>query len=589
MDKHLNNRIVPYYYGEFRDKVIDGKIPVNQWISKEMNRIDDLIANPNIYYDRRPIEGFIKFVESEMVLVDGGPVKMLDTFKIWAEQLLCWFYFEEKSVYQPNPDGYGGYYETKLVKKRLINKQFLIVSRSSAKSLYLSYIQNYELAINPETTDQITTAPTMKQAEEVITPIVTALARAKGPVMQFLTEGSLQNTTGSKKDRQKMASTKEGIKNFLTNSILRIRPMVINKLQGLRCKIATIDEWLSGDIREDVIGAIEQGASKIDDYIIIAASSEGTVRNGSGDEIKMELEDILNGKYNNPHVSIWYYRLDDIEEVDDPDMWMKAAPSIGITVSYETYQREIERMENVPASRNDILAKRFGIPVSGFTYFFTFEETKPHPTRREYWQLPCSMGVDLSQGDDFCSFGFLFPLPGDTLGYRNISFISEMTLLKLPPTMRQKYDRFIQEGSLIVKPGRVLELTNSKDGNSVYDDVMSYIDKREFDVVCVGYDPYGAKEFIQQWEQENTSYGIEKVIQGAKTESVPLGELKRYIQERALIFDQELVSFCMGNAVAEEDNGGNLKLSKKRYEFKIDAVSSLLDAYVAYKLHKEMF
>ena len=578
----LSNTATPIYYGKFRDAVMRGEIPVNKEISMEMNRIDDLIANPGIYYDDQAINGFIEFCENELTLTDGGDLHLLDSFKLWAEQVFGWYYFVERSVFEPSPDGHGGRYVTKRIKKRLINKQYLIVARGAAKSMYGSLIQNYFLNVDCTTTHQITTAPTMKQAEEILSPIRTAITRAKGPLFQFLTEGSIQNTTGSKANRTKLASTKKGIENFLTGSLLEIRPMNINKLQGLRCKIATVDEWLSGDIREDVIGAIEQGASKLDDYLIIAMSSEGTVRNGSGDTIKMELMEILKGEYINPHVSIWYYRLDEVEEVSDPRTWMKANPNIGKTVTYETYQLDVERAEKAPAVRNDILAKRFGIPMEGYTYFFTYEETLPH-RRRDFWGMPCAMGADLSQGDDFCAFTFLFPLRDGSFGIKTRNYITEKTLHKLPGAMRLKYDEFMREGSLIVLDGTVLDM------NEVYDDLDTHIVSREYDVRCFGFDPYNAREFVERWERENGPFGIEKVIQGAKTESVPLGELKKLAEERMLLFDEELMTFAMGNCITLEDTNGNRKLLKKRYDQKIDAVAAMMDGYVAYKLNKDAF
>ena len=578
----LSNTATPIYYGKFRDAVMRGEIPVNKEISMEMNRIDDLIANPGIYYDDQAINGFIEFCENELTLTDGGDLHLLDSFKLWAEQVFGWYYFVERSVFEPSPDGHGGKYVTKRIKKRLINKQYLIVARGAAKSMYGSLIQNYFLNVDCTTTHQITTAPTMKQAEEILSPIRTAITRAKGPLFQFLTEGSIQNTTGSKANRTKLASTKKGIENFLTGSLLEIRPMNINKLQGLRCKIATVDEWLSGDIREDVIGAIEQGASKLDDYLIVAMSSEGTVRNGSGDTIKMELMEILKGEYVNPHVSIWYYRLDEVEEVSDPRTWMKANPNIGKTVTYETYQLDVERAEKAPAVRNDILAKRFGIPMEGYTYFFTYEETLPH-RRRDFWGMPCAMGADLSQGDDFCAFTFLFPLRDGSFGIKTRNYITEKTLHKLPGAMRLKYDEFMREGSLIVLDGTVLDM------NEVYDDLDAHIVSREYDVRCFGFDPYNAREFVERWERENGPCGSEKVIQGAKTESVPLGELEKLAEERMLLFDEELMTFAMGNCITLEDTNGNRKLLKKRYDQKIDAVAAMMDGYVAYKLNKDAF
>ena len=578
----LSNTATPKYYGQFRDAVMRGEIPVCKTIEMEMNRIDELIANPGVYYDENAIEGFIRYCENELTLTDGSDLKLLDSFKLWAEQIFGWYYFIERSVYEPNKDGHGGRYVTKYIKKRLINKQYLIVARGAAKSMYGSCIQNYFLNMDTSTTHQITTAPTMKQAEEILSPIRTSITRSRGPLFKFLTDGSLQNTTGSKANRVKLASTKKGVENFLTGSLLEIRPMAINKLQGLRCKIATVDEWLSGDIREDPIGAIEQGASKIDDYLIVAMSSEGTIRNGSGDTIKMELMDILKGDYVNPHVSIWYYKLDSVDEVGKPEMWVKANPNLGKTVSYETYQLDVERAEKAPAARNDILAKRFGIPMEGYTYFFTYEETIPHK-KRDYWKLPCSMGADLSQGDDFCAFTFLFPLSNGTFGIKTRNYISSSTLSKLPLAMRTKYDQFINEGSLMVLEGTVLDM------NDVYDDLDSHIVKHEYDVRCFGFDPYNAKEFVTRWESENGPFGIEKVQQGAKTESVPLGELKKLSEERLLLFDEELMSFCMGNCITLEDTNGNRKLLKKRYDQKIDAVAAMMDAYIAYKSNKDAF
>ena len=578
----LSNTATPIYYGKFRDAVMRGEIPVCKEISMEMNRIDDLIANPGIYYDDQAINGFIEFCENELTLTDGGDLHLLDSFKLWAEQVFGWYYFVERSVFEPSPDGHGGRYVTKKIKKRLINKQYLIVARGAAKSMYGSLIQNYFLNVDVTTTHQITTAPTMKQAEEILSPMRTSITRAKGPLFQFLTEGSLQNTTGSKANRTKLASTKKGIENFLTGSLLEIRPMNINKLQGLRCKIATVDEWLSGDIREDVIGAIEQGASKLDDYLIIAMSSEGTVRNGSGDTIKMELMEILKGEYINPHVSIWYYRLDEVEEVGDPRTWLKANPNIGKTVTYETYQLDVERAEKAPAVRNDILAKRFGIPMEGYTYFFTYDETLPH-RRRDFWGMPCAMGADLSQGDDFCAFTFLFPLRDGSFGIKTRNYITDKTLHKLPGAMRLKYDEFMREGSLIVLEGTVLDM------EEVYDDLDAHIVDREYDVRCFGFDPYNARSFVERWERENGPFGIEKVIQGAKTESVPLGELKKLAEERMLLFDEELMTFAMGNCITLEDTNGNRKLLKKRYDQKIDAVAAMMDGYVAYKLNKDAF
>ena len=578
----LSNTAVPKYYGMFRDAVIRGEIPVNKEISMEMNRIDDLIANPGVYYDDRAVEGFIDYCESELTLTDGADLNLLDTFKLWAEQIFGWYYFVERSVYEPYEDGYGGHYITKKVRKRLITKQYLIVARGAAKSMYGSCLQNFFLNVDATTTHQITTAPTMKQAEEVLSPIRTSITRARGPYFKFLTEGSLQNTTGSKANRVKLSPTKKGIENFLTGSLLEIRPMRIDKLQGLQIKVATVDEWLSGDIREDVIGAIEQGASKVDDYLIVAISSEGTVRNGAGDTIKMELMDILKGDYINPHVSIWWYKLDSIDEVSDPAMWVKAQPNIGKTVSYETYQLDVERAEKAPAARNDILAKRFGLPMEGYTYYFTYEETLPH-RKRSYWQMACSLGADLSQGDDFCAFTFLFPLPNGAFGIKTRNYITSSTLMKLPAAMRIKYDQFMQEGSLIVLEGTVLDMMQ------VYDDLDNYITDCGYDVRCFGYDPYNAREFVDRWASENGPFGIEKVIQGAKTESVPLGELKKLSEERMLLFDEDLMTFAMGNCITLEDTNGNRKLLKKRYEQKIDAVAAMMDAYIAYKANKDAF
>ena len=578
----LSNTATPIYYGMFRESVINGEIPVNQEVAMQMNLIDALIESPKFYYDDEAINGFVSFCEKEMTLTDGTDLHLLDTFKLWAEDALSWFYFVELSVYEPNANGHGGRYVRKLKKKRLRNKQYLIVGRGAAKSLYDSLMQAYTLVVDVSTTHQVTTAPTMKLAEEVMSPIKTAIARSRGPLFDFLTEGSLQNTTGSRAKRQKLAPTKLGIQNFLTNSLLEIRAMSIDKLQGLRVKMATVDEWLSGDVREDVVGAIEQGASKVDDYLIIATSSEGTVRNGPGDEIKMELMKILKGDYVNPHVSIWWYRLDDIKEVNDPEMWLKANPNLGKTVTYETYQLDVERAENAPAARNDILAKRFGIPMEGFTYFFTYEETLPHK-RQTFWQLPCAMGADLSQGDDFCAFTFLFPLSRDEFGVKTRCYISSLTLMKLPGAMRRKYDEFIEEGSLIVLEGTILDM------DVVYDDLDDFIENSEYDVRCFGYDPYNAKAFVERWTRENGEFGVEKVIQGSKTESVPLGELKTLAEERLLLFDEALMQFCMGNCITMEDTNGNRKLLKKRYDQKIDSVAALLDAWVAYKLNKEAF
>ena len=578
----LSNTAVPKYYGAFRDAVIRGEIPVNREVSMEMNRIDDLIANPGVYYDDQAVEGWIEYCENELTLTDGSDLNLLDSFKLWGEQVFGWYYFVERSVYEPYPDGHGGHYVKKRIKKRLVNKQYLIVGRGAAKSLYDSCIHSYFQNVDTSTTHQITTAPTMKLAEEVMSPIRTAIARSRGPLFKFMTDGSLQNTTGSKANRQKLAATKKGIENFITNSLIEIRPMRIDKLQGLRCKVATIDEWLSGDVREDVVGAIEQGASKVDDYLIIATSSEGTVRNGSGDTIKMELMDILKGEYINPHVSIWWYKLDSIDEVGDPEMWIKANPNIGKTVSYETYQLDVERAEKAPAARNDILAKRFGLPMEGYTYYFTYEETLPH-RRRDYWKMPCAMGVDLSQGDDFCAFTFMFPLSNGSFGIKTRNDISSLTLMKLPAAMRIKYDQFMAEGSLIVMEGTVLDMME------VYEDLDQHITDREYDVRCVGYDPYNAKDFIERWQSENGPFGIEKVIQGSKTESVPLGELKKLSEERMLLFDEDVMTFAMGNCIVMEDTNGNRKLLKKRYEAKIDCVAAMMDAFVAYKLNRDAF
>ena len=578
----LSNTATPKYYGQFRDAVIRGEIPVCRKVSMEMNRIDDLIANPGIYYDDEAVEGWISFCENELTLTDGSDLKLLDSFKLWGEQIFGWYYYVDRTVYEPNPDGHGGHYVNRSTKKRLVNKQYLIVARGAAKSQYESYIHNFFLNVDTTTTHQVHTAPTMKQAEEVLAPMRTAITRAKGPLFRFLTEGSLQNTTGSKANRLKLASTKKGIENFLTGSLCEIRPMTIDKLQGLNSRINTVDEWLSGDVREDVMGALEQGASKNDDYLIVAVSSEGTVRNGCGDTIKMELDDILKGEYYNPHVSIWWYCLDDIEEVNNPDMWLKANPNLGKTVSYETYQLDVERAEKAPATRNDILAKRFGIPCEGYTYYFTYEETLPH-RKQEFWQMPCSLGADLSQGDDFCAFTFLFPLSGGRFGVKTRNYITELTLMKLPAAMRVKYDEFINEGSLIVMPGTVLNMMD------VYEDLDNHIIEKEYDVRCFGFDPYNAKEFVARWETENGPFGIEKVIQGARTESVPLGELKKLAEERMLLFDEELMTFAMGNCITLEDTNGNRKLYKKRYEQKIDAVAAMMDAYVAYKINIEAF
>ena len=578
----LSNTAVPKYYGEFRDAVIRGEIPVCKEIEMEMNRIDDLIADPDVYYDDQAVEGFIKYCENELTLTDGSDLKLLDSFKVWAEQIFGWYEFEENRVYVPYEDGYGGRYVTKIKRKRLINKQYLIVARGAAKSMYGSCLQNFFLNVDVTTTHQITTAPTMKQAEEVLSPIRTAITRSRGPFYKFLTEGSLQNTTGSKANRMKLSSTKKGIENFLTGSLLEVRPMQIDKLQGLQLKMATVDEWLSGDIREDVIGAIEQGASKVEDYLIVAISSEGTVRNGAGDTIKMELMDILKGDYVNPHVSIWWYKLDSVDEVPNPRKWLKANPNIGKTVSYETYQRDVDRAEKAPAARNDILAKRFGLPMEGYTYYFTYEETLPH-RKRDYWQMPCSMGADLSRGDDFCAFTFLFPLSNGCFGVKTRNYISSLTLMKLPAAMRVKYDQFRDEGSLIVLEGTVLDMME------VYEDLDNHIVECGYDVRSFGYDPYYAKEFVERWASENGPFGIEKVIQGARTESVPLGELKKLSEERMLLFDEELMTFTMGNCITLEDTNGNRKLLKKRLDHKIDAVAAMLDAYVAYKANKEAF
>ena len=578
----LSNTAVPKYYGEFRDAVIRGEIPVCKEIDMEMNRIDDLIADPDVYYDDQAVEGFIKYCENELTLTDGSDLKLLDSFKVWAEQIFGWYEFEENRVYVPYEDGYGGRYVTKIKRKRLINKQYLIVARGAAKSMYGSCLQNFFLNVDVTTTHQITTAPTMKQAEEVLSPIRTAITRSRGPFYKFLTEGSLQNTTGSKANRMKLSSTKKGIENFLTGSLLEVRPMRIDKLQGLQLKMATVDEWLSGDIREDVIGAIEQGASKVEDYLIVAISSEGTVRNGAGDTIKMELMDILKGDYVNPHVSIWWYKLDSVDEVPNPRKWLKANPNIGKTVSYETYQRDVDRAEKAPAARNDILAKRFGLPMEGYTYYFTYEETLPH-RKRDYWQMPCSMGADLSRGDDFCAFTFLFPLSNGCFGVKTRNYISSLTLMKLPAAMRVKYDQFRDEGSLIVLEGTVLDMME------VYEDLDNHIVECGYDVRSFGYDPYYAKEFVERWASENGPFGIEKVIQGARTESVPLGELKKLSEERMLLFDEELMTFTMGNCITLEDTNGNRKLLKKRLDHKIDAVAAMLDAYVAYKANKEAF
>lgn len=578
----LSNRAIPKYYGAFREAVMRGDIPVNEEISMEMHRIDALIENPGIWYDDEAVEGFIKYCENELTLTDGEDLVLLDSFKLWAEQIFGWYYYVERSVYVPSRDGHGGHYVNRRIKKRLINKQFLIIARGAAKSQYEAYIQSYFLNVDTSTTHQVHTAPTMKQAEEVLSPIRTAITRARGPLFKFLTEGSINNTTGSKAKRVKLASTKKGIENFLTGSLLEIRPMSIDKLQGLNSRINTIDEWLSGDVREDVVGALEQGASKNEDYLILAVSSEGTVRNGPGDTIKMELMDILKGEYNNPHVSIWWYKLDSIDEIAEPDKWIKANPNLGKTVSYETYQLDVEKAEKAPANRNDILAKRFGIPMEGYTYFFTYEETLKH-RKRDYWNVPCALGGDLSQGDDFCAFTFLFPLPRAEFGIKTRNYITERTLMKLQPAMRIKYDEFIREGSLIVMPGTVLDMM------AVYEDLDNHIIERNYDVRAFGFDPYNAKDFVERWEKENGPFGLEKVIQGAKTESVPLGELKKMAEDRLLLFDEELMTFTMGNCITLEDTNGNRKLYKKRYDQKIDAVAALMDAYIAYKNNREAF
>lgn len=578
----LSNTAIPKYYAQFRDAVVRGEIPVNKEVAMEMERIDSLIANPGVWCDNDAVEGFIAFCENEMTLTDGSDVQMLDTFKLWAEQIFCWYYYVTRSVWEPYEDRPGGRFVTKRIKKRLITKQYLIVARSAAKSLYETFLQAYFLTVDTSTTNQITTAPTMRQAEEVTTAFATAIARSKGPLFKFLTAGSLQNTTGNVADRKKLASTKKGIQNFLTNSILEIRPMSIDKLQGLRVKCSTIDEWLSCEIREDPIAAIEQGAAKVDDYLIVAVSSEGTIRNGIGDTIKMELMSILKGDYVNPHVSIFYYKLDSIEEVNKPETWLKANPNLGKTVTYETYQLDVERAEKAPATRNEILAKRFGIPLEGYTYFFPYDETLSHP-HRDFWRMPCSMGCDLSQGDDFCAFTFLFPLPGGAFGIKTRNYISEFTLSKLPEAMRRKYEQFMQEGTLAVMSGTVLDMMQ------VYDDLDNFISESNYDVRCVGYDPYNAKDFIERWGRENGEYGIEKVIQGSRTESVPLGELKKLSQQRKLLFDEALMQFAMGNCVVVEDTNGNRKLLKIRYDQKIDAVAAMMDAYVAWKLNREMF
>lgn len=578
----LSNTATPKYYAKFRAAVARGDIPICREISMEMDRIEGLIRNPGVYYDDEAVEGFVRYCENELTLTDGADLELLDTFKLWAEEIFGWYYFVERSVYVPNENGRGGHYVTVRKKKRLVNKQYLIVARGAAKSMYASCLQNYFLNVDTTTTHQITTAPTMRLSEEVLSPIRTSITRARGPLFKFLTEGSLQNTTGSKANRVKLASTKKGVENFLTGSLLEIRPMSIPKLQGLRCKVASVDEWLSCDIREDVVGAIEQGASKIDDYLIVATSSEGTVRNGSGDTIKMELMSILKGDYVNPHVSIWYYKLDNIEEVGDPEMWIKANPNLGKTVSYETYQLDVERAEKAPAARNDILAKRFGIPMEGYTYFFTFEEIQLH-RKRDFWECPCALGCDLSQGDDFCAFTFLFPLGDEKFGIKTRNYISEFTLRKLQRAMREKYEEFMKEGSLVVFDGTVLDMM------LVYEDLDRFITENNYDVRCVGYDPYNAKDFIARWEQENGSFGVEKVIQGVKTESVPLGELKKLAEQRKLLFDEALMEFAMGNCIVLEDTNGNRKLLKKRYEEKIDAVAALMDAFVSYKLNRDAF
>ena len=578
----LSNTATPKYYGMFRDAVIRGEIPVCEQVSMEMNRIDALIDNPGVWYDDQAIQGFINFCENELTLTDGDDLRLLDSFKLWAEQVFGWYYFVERSVYEPDPEGRGGHYVIKRIKKRLINKQYLIVGRGAAKSMYASCIQAYFLTVDPATTQQSTTAPTIRQAEEVLAPIKTALARARGPFFKFLTEGSLQNTTGNRADRVKLASTKKGIQNFMTNSLLEIVPMSIDKYQGRKDKVVTVDEWLSGDTREDVVGPAAQGAAKNEEYLIIAISSEGTVRNGPGDTIKMDLMNVLKGDYPDIHTSIWWYKLDSIDEVGDPRMWVKANPNLGRTVSYETYQLEVEKAENNPAVRNDTLAKRFGIPMEGYTYYFTYEETLPH-RHREYWQMPCALGADLSQGDDFCAFTFLFPLPKGAFGIKTRNYITELTMSKLPSAMRYKYDEFVKEGSLIVMPGTVLDMME------VYEDLDNHIAETQYDVRCFGYDPYNAKDFVARWESENGPFGIEKVIQGSKTESVPLGELKKLAGERLLIFDEDLMTYTMGNCIAMEDTNGNRKLLKKRYDHKIDAVAAMMDAYVAYKLNRDAF
>jgi phage terminase large subunit-like protein len=578
----LSNTATPRYYGEFRDAVIRGEIPVNKYVSMEMNRIDDLIANPGIYYDDKAVEGFIEYCEKELTLTDGDDLYLLDSFKLWAEQIFGWYFFEERSVYVPSKDGHGGRYVNKRIKKRLIQKQYLIVARGAAKSMYGSCLHSYFLNVDTSTTEQCTTAPTMRQSEEVLSPIRTSITRARGPLFKFLTEGSLQNTTGSKANRQKLAATKKGIENFLTGSILEIKPMTIDKVQGSRARIWTIDEWLSGDIREDIMGAVEQGASKNDDYLIVAISSEGTARNGPGDSIKMELEKILKGEYPNPRVSIWWYKLDSMDEVNDPRMWLKANPNLGKTIDYDVYHQDVERAENAPHTRNDILAKRFGIPMEGYTYYFTYEETLPH-TKRDFWKMPCALGADLSQGNDYTSFAFLFPLRDGSFGVKTRNYISSTTLMKLPSAMRAKYEEFMREGSLIVLEGPILDMME------VYDDLDQHIIERDYDVRCLGFDPYNAREFVERWERENGSFGIEKVIQGAKTESVPLGELKNLSEQRMLLFDEQLMSYAMGNCITMEDTNGNRKLLKKRYEAKIDPVASMMDAFIAWKLNKEAF
>ena len=579
----LSNTAVPKYYGQFREAVIRGDIPVNEQVSMEMNRIDALIASPGVWYDDQAIQGFINYCEEELTLTDGEDLHLLDSFKLWAEQIFGWYYFVERSVYEPNPDGRGGRYVRKIIKKRLINRQYLIVGRGAAKTMYASCIQSYFLNIDTSTTQQSTTAPTVRQADEVLSPIRTSIARARGPLFKFLTDGSMQNTTGSKADRVKLASTKKGIQNFLTNSLLEIVPMSIDKYQGRRDKIVTVDEWLSGDTNEDVVGAAAQGASKNEDYLILAISSEGTVRNGPGDTIKMELMSILKGEYPDIHASIWWYKLDSVDEVANPDMWLKANPNLGKTVSYETYQLEVERAEKNPAVRNDTLAKRFGIPMEGYTYYFTYEETLPQERKRDYWQMPCALGADLSQGDDFCAFTFLFPLSSGYFGVKTRNYISSRTLMKLPSAMRNKYNDFMREGSLVVLEGTVLDMME------VYEDLDNHIADCEYDVRCFGFDPYNAREFVERWERENGPFGIEKVIQGAKTESVPLGELKKLAEDRMLLFDEDLMSYAMGNCITLEDTNGNRKLLKKRYDQKIDAVAAMMDAFVAYKLNKEAF